>query len=165
VRGERYHHIVSVQPRQPDILKWGSILQQSASMFRSIRLRIMAAALLFALAWALGLGLRGITDIFITICCLVIGSIALACLVWEYHRAWRLHPAGPGPSLLSDLKNWSGVSIQGLIIKPEYVSAALALLICSIAVYKYLQITSQPSLLMTPISAPSSLLPESRPLQ
>jgi hypothetical protein len=134
-------------------------------MLRSIRLRIMAAALLFALAWALGVGLRGVTGIFITICCLVIGSIALAYLVWEYHRAWRLHPVELRPSHLSDLKNWPGVSLYGLVIRPEHVSAALALLICAIGIYKYLQITSHPSLLTTPMPAPSSLLPESRPLQ
>jgi len=125
----------------------------------------MAAALLFALAWALGVGFRGVTGTFITICCLAIGSMALSYLVWEYHRAWRLHPVGLGSNLLSDLKNWSGVNLYGLVIRPEYVSAALALLICAIGIYKYLQITSHPSLLTTPMPAPSSLLPESRPLQ
>src|SRR5271169_4017799 len=99
-------------------------------MFKGTRIRIMIAALVFALAWALGVAVHKVTHVSLTIVCLGIGSTALAYLVWEYHRAWRLRPSGAAESLSAGLKRWPGVSACGLRIRPEYLTAALALLIC-----------------------------------
>jgi hypothetical protein len=134
-------------------------------MFKGIRIRIMIAALVFALAWALGVAVHSVTYVSFTIICLGIGSTALAYLVWEYHRAWRLRPLSPGRKFSTGFRNWSGVSVYSLRIRPEYVTAALALLICLIGIYKYLQFSSLSSMPTIPKSPPSLLLPESRPLQ
>lgn len=133
-------------------------------MFMSSRSRIMIAALVFALAWALGMWIDGVANISLTIICLAIGSIALSYFVWEYHRAWRLRPLSPDAKLSPTIKNWSGVSMNGLIIRPEYITAGLALLICVLGMFKYFQLSSGPSVPI-PQSPPSLLLPETRPLQ
>ena len=133
-------------------------------MFMSTRSRIMIAALVFALAWALGMWIDGVANISLTIICLAIGSIALSYFVWQYHRAWRLRPLSPGAKLSPAIKNWSGVSVNGLTIRPEYITAGLALLICVLGMFKYFQLSSGPSAPI-PQSPPSLLLPDTRPLQ
>jgi len=125
----------------------------------------MIAALVFALAWALGVAIHSVTHASLTIFSLAIGSIALAYVVGEYHRAWRLHPTSPGARLSLGLKNWSGLSVYGAKIRPEYITAAVVLLICAIGIYKYFEATSRPPIPTIPTSPPSLLLPESRPIQ
>jgi hypothetical protein len=133
-------------------------------MFMGTRIRIMIAALVFALAWALGVAVHSVTHVSLTIICLGIGSTALAYLIFEYHRAWRLRPLGTAQKSSTGLRNWPGVSTYGLRIRPEYITAALALLICLIGIYEYLQLSSRSSM-PTIVESPPSLLPESRPLQ
>jgi hypothetical protein len=133
-------------------------------MFWSSRSRIMIAALVFALGWALGAAAQRTGATGVAILCLATGSIALAYLVWEYHKAWRLRPLGPHPKLSVGFKSWSGLAVNGLIIRPEYLSAALALLICVIGIYEYIQVSSRQSAPI-PQSPPALLLPETRPLQ
>lgn len=134
-------------------------------MFSSIRVRIMIAALIFAVAWALGVAIHSITHASLTIISLTIGSIAFAYLVSEYHRAWRLYPASPVARLSLGFKNWSGVNAYGATIRPEYITAAIALLICAIGIYEYFKASSRPPIPTIPKSPPALLLPKSRPLQ
>jgi hypothetical protein len=133
-------------------------------MPKGIRIRLMIAAVLFALAWALGVEVRSITYTWFTLSCLVIGSMALTYFVWEYHRASRRHPLGPGSPVFAGLRNWPGTNVYGLPIRPEYITAALAFLICMFGIYEYLQISS-PLSSPTPTTPPLVILPESRPFQ
>ncbi len=135
-----------------------------ANMLMSLRIRIMIAALIFPLAWALGVVLHPTTHTVFTILCLTAGSIALAYLVWEYHRAWRLRPVDAHGMFSSGLRNWSGVSVLGCVIRPEDITAALVLLTCAIGIFEYLQISSHPPMASLPTSPPL-LLPEAKPLQ
>lgn len=134
-------------------------------MLEGTRLRIMLAALVFALGWALGVAVYSVAHISLAIFCLGIGSAALAYLVWEYHRALRLRPFGPSPQSSVSFRNWSGVSVCGFKIRPENITAVLAFLICLIGIYEFVQLTSRSSMLTIPKSPPLILLPESKPLQ
>jgi hypothetical protein len=124
----------------------------------------MIAALVFALAWALGVVVHRLTHVSLAILCLAIGSVALAYLVWEYHRAWRLRPSNAASAGSLGLRTWAGISVDGLVVRPEYITAALAFLICVLGMFLYFEASSRPPL---PAGAtpPSPLLPESRPLQ
>jgi hypothetical protein len=124
----------------------------------------MLAALVFALGWASGAAVHRVGLFFLAALCLVIGSIALSYFVWEYHRAWRLRPLSPDPKQAARSSIWPGITLDGLIVRPEYMTAALTLLICALGMYKYFQVTARPSI---PIlqSPPAVMLPESRPLQ
>jgi hypothetical protein len=124
----------------------------------------MIAALVFALAWALGVAVHHVAHISLAVLCLAIGSVALSYLVWEYHRAWRLRPSNTGSTVSLALRSWPGISVDGLIVRPEYITAALALLLCVLGIAMYFEASSRPAL-PTPESPPSSLLPETRPLQ
>ncbi|MGB8630091.1 MAG: hypothetical protein WCD69_11970 [Xanthobacteraceae bacterium] len=100
----------------------------------------------------------------LAILCLAIGSVALSYLVWEYHRAWRLRPANAGSTASLGLRTWPGISIDGLTVRPEYITAALAYFLCVLGMILYFEASSRPPL-PAPGSPPSSLLPESKPLQ
>jgi len=132
-------------------------------MHLSIRSRLMIGALIFALAWALGAAIHNVAGISVTLLCLVIGSMGLAYVMWEYHKSWRLRPSHAGS--ISRFKNWPGPSVHGLIIKPEYISAAFILMICAFGIYKYLEVTSRPLLSSISQLPPSVVMPPSRPLQ
>jgi hypothetical protein len=133
-------------------------------MFFSNRGRMMLAALVFALGWAVGAAAHHQGLSVLAALCLLIGSIALSYFVWAYHRAWRLRPASSDPKKPTPSRIWPGISMDGLTVRPEYMTAALALLICVFGMYKYFQVTAQPS---NPIlqSPPAVVLPEARPLQ
>lgn len=133
-------------------------------MFMGIRIRIMVAALVFAVGWALGVVLHGRSYILLSIICLILGSIALAYLVWEYHKAWRLRPTKADSGFVSSFRNWPGISISGAIVRPEYISAAFILTICALGIYRYLLINTGQ---VMPISEspPAVLMPESKPFQ
>lgn len=133
-------------------------------MVVSIRSRLMMAALVFALAWALGVVVHRLAHASLAVICLAIGSVALSYLVWEYHRAWRLRPSNAGSTASLGLRTWPGLSVEGLIVRPEYISAALAFLLCVLGMILYFEASSRPPL-PAPGSPPSPLLPESRPLQ
>jgi hypothetical protein len=133
-------------------------------MVMSIRSRLMVAALVFALAWALGFAVHHAVHMSLAILCLAIGSMALSYLVWEYHRAWRLRPANAGSTAALGLRTWSGISVDGLIVRPEYITAALAFLLCVVGMVMYFEASSWPPL-PAPGSPPSSLLPEAKPLE
>jgi hypothetical protein len=124
----------------------------------------MIAALVFALAWALGVAVHRIAHISLAILCLAIGSVAFSYLVWEYHRAWRLRPSTVGSKASLGLRSWSGINVDGLIIKPEYVTAALTLLLCLIGMIMYFEASSRPAP-PAPESPPPLRLPEAKPLQ
>jgi hypothetical protein len=129
-------------------------------MVVSIRSRLMIAALVFALAWALGV----VVHVSLAILFLAIGSVALSYLVWEYHRAWRLRPSNAGSTASLGLRTWPGINVDGLILRPEYITAALAFLLCVLGIIMYFEASSRPPL-PAPATPPSSLRPESRPLQ
>jgi hypothetical protein len=124
----------------------------------------MIAALVFALAWALGFAVHHAVHMSLAVLCLAIGSVALSYLVWEYHRAWRLRPSHAGSTAALGLRTWSGISVDGLIVRPEYITATLAFLLCVLGMILYFEASSRPPL-PAPGSPPSALLPESRPLQ
>ena len=133
-------------------------------MVVGIRSRLMIAALVFALAWALGFAVHHIAHISLAVLCLTIGSLALSYLVWEYHRAWRLRPSNAGSTASLALRSWPGMSVDGLIVRPEYITATFALLLCLLGIVMYFKASSRPAL-PAPDSPPSSLRPEARPLQ
>jgi hypothetical protein len=133
-------------------------------MVVSIRSRLMIAALVFALAWALGFAVHHAVHISLAVLCLAIGSAALSYLVWEYHRAWRLRPSTTGSTAALGLRTWPGISVDGLVVRPEYITAVLAFLVCVLGMFLYFEASSRPPL-PAPGSPPSSLLPEPRPLQ
>jgi len=124
-----------------------------------IRSRLMIAALVFALAWALGVAVHRVVHVSLAILCLAIGSVAFSYLVWEYHRAWRLRPSSAGSKVLLALRGWSGINVDGVTVRPEYITAALTSLLCVLGMIIYFQASSRPAL-PTPESPPSSLLPE-----
>jgi hypothetical protein len=124
----------------------------------------MLAALVFALAWALGVVVHRLAHVSLAILFLAIGSIALSYLVWEYHRAWRLRPSNAGSTAALGLRTWPGISFDGLIVRPECITAAFAFLFCVLGMILYFEASSRPPL-PAPGSPPSSRLPESRPLQ
>ena len=129
-----------------------------------VRSRLMIAALVFALAWALGVAVHRFAHISITILCLSIGSVAISYLVGEYHRAWRLHPSSAGSKVPLSFRSWSGINVDGLTVRPEYVTATLTLLLCVLGMVMYLEASSHPA----PPAAeprPPLLLPEAKPLQ
>jgi len=133
-------------------------------MVVSIRSRLMIAALVFALAWALGFAVHHAVHMSLAVLCLAIGSVALSYLVWEYHRAWRLRPSNASSIAALGLRSWSGISVDGFILKPEYITAALTFLLCVLGMIMYFEASSRPPL-PPPESPPSSLLPEARPLE
>jgi hypothetical protein len=133
-------------------------------MVVGIRSRLMIAALVFALAWALGVAVHRIAHISLAILCLAIGSVAFSYLVWEYHRAWRLRPSSAGPKVSLGLRSWNGINIDGLTVRPEYITAALTLLLCMFGMIMFFQASSRPAL-PVPESPPPLLLPEAKPLQ
>ena len=130
----------------------------------SIRSRLMIAALVFALAWALGFAVHHAVHMSLAVLCLAIGSVALSYLVWEYHRAWRLRPSNAGSTAALGLRTWSGISVDGLIVRPEYITAALAFLLCVLGMILYFEASSRPPVPVSE-SRPSSLLPEAKPLE
>jgi len=133
-------------------------------MVLGIRSRLMIAALVFALTWALGVMVHRIAHISLAIVCLTIGSAAFSYLVWEYHRAWRLRPTSAGSKTTLRLRSWSGINIDGLLVRPEYMTAALALLLCGLGIVMFFRAGSRPPLPVP--ESPSPLpLPETRPLQ
>jgi hypothetical protein len=137
---------------------------ESGTMVVSIRSRLMIAALVFALAWALGFAVHHAVHMSLAVLCLAIGSLALSYLVWEYHRAWRLRPSTTSSTAVLGLRTWPGISVDGAIVRPEYITAALAFVLCVLGMIMYFEASSHPPL---PVSAspPSSLLPESKPLE
>ena len=124
----------------------------------SIRSRLMIAALVFALAWALGFAVHHAVHMSLAVLCLAIGSAALSYLVWEYHRAWRLRPSNAGSTAALGLRTWPG------IVRPEYITAALAFLLCVLGMIMYFVASSHPPLSVS-TSPSSSLLPEAKPLE
>lgn len=133
------------------------------NMYPSIRSRLMLAALIFALAWALAAAIHSAAAVSFTLSCMAIGSAGLAYLIWEYHRAWRLRPSSA--ETVSRFKNWPGPGVHGWVIRPEYISAGFILLLCAFGMYKYLEVASRPPLSNIPQLPPSVTLPSSRPLQ
>src|SRR5215472_15994601 len=133
-------------------------------MFLSSRSRLMVAALVFALGWAAGAAVHRIGLLSLAAFCLVICSIALSYLIWEYHRAWRLRPLSPDVNRAAGFRIWPGITVSGLTIRQEYIAAGLALLICTLGMYKYFELTARPSMPI-PQSPPAVVLPEVRPLQ
>src|SRR6516225_5220811 len=85
-------------------------------MFLSSRSRLMVAALVFALGWAAGATVHRIGLLSLTAFCLVIGSVALSYVFWEYHRAWRLRPLSPDSSRAAGFRSWPGITVNGLIL-------------------------------------------------
>jgi hypothetical protein len=132
-------------------------------MVLSSRSRLMLAGLIFALGWASGAALHRVGLLSLAGVCLTVGSIALSYLVWEYHRAWRLRPSNSDPKAALTLRNWSGIAINGLRVRPEYITAGVALLFCALGMYKYFQVS--PSSTPIPQSPPAVTLPEARPFQ
>ena len=134
-------------------------------MLKSARIRLMIAALVFALAWALGIEVHGIAPFSVTFLCLAVGSLAFAYLVGLYHRAWRTPLIGPDERYLPRFRKWSGIRVAGLKIRAEYITGAVALVICAIGMYEFFRATSQPPTLTTSDSPPLVRGPEVRPLQ
>lgn len=133
-------------------------------MFLSSRSRIMLVALIFALGWASGAAVHRLGLFFLAAVCFAVGSVALSYLVWEYHRAWRLRPLGPDPKGSLRLRNWPGISLNGLTVRPEYITAGATLLFCMLGMYRYSQVSPQSSASL-PQSPPAVMLPEARPFQ
>jgi threonine/homoserine/homoserine lactone efflux protein len=133
-------------------------------MIVSIRSRLMVAALVFALAWALGVVVHRLAHASLAIVFQAIGSAALSYLVWEYHRAWRLRPSNAGSTASLGLRAWPGISVDGLMVRPEYITAALAFFACVLGMILYFEASSRTPL-PAPGSPPPSLRPESKPLQ
>jgi len=127
-----------------------------------IRSRLMIAALVFALTWALGVVVHRIAHISLAVICLAIGSAAFSYLVWEYHRAWRLHPSSAGSKARLGLRSWSGINVDGLTVRPEYITAALTLLLCVLGIVMYFKASPPPPV---PESSPPLPFRETRPLQ
>jgi hypothetical protein len=100
----------------------------------------------------------------LAVLCLAIGSLALSYLVWEYHRAWRLRPSTTGSTAALGLRTWPGISVDGVIVRPEYITAALAFLLCVLGMIMYFEASSHPPLPVS-TSPPASLLPEAKPLE
>jgi hypothetical protein len=100
----------------------------------------------------------------LAVLCLAIGSLALSYLVWEYHRAWRLRPSNAGSTGALGLRTWPGINVDGVIVRPEYITAALAFLLCVLGMIMYFEASSHPPLPVSE-SPPSSLLPEAKPLE
>ena len=142
----------------------GQLCGKLSDMFLTSRSRIMIAALVFALGWAAGAVGHRIGLFPLAALCLVIGSIALSYLVWEYHRAWRLRPLSPDLNRAAGFRIWPGITVSGLTVRPEHITAGLALLICTLGMYKYFELTARPSMPI-PESPPAVVLPEARPLQ
>jgi hypothetical protein len=134
-------------------------------MLKSVRVRLMVGALVFALAWALGIESNGTVPSSVTFFCLAVGSFAFAYLVGLYHRAWRTPLMGPDERYLPGVRNWSGVSMVGLTIRAEYITGAFALMICAIGMFEFFRATSQPTFPTTSNSPPVVMGPEVRPLQ
>jgi hypothetical protein len=149
-----------------NLLPWSPALRQTfgAMVVVSIRSRLMIAALVFALAWALGFAVHHAVHMSLAVLCLAIGSVALSYLVWEYHRAWRLRPSNAGSTAALGLRSWPGISVDGLIVRPEYITAALAFLLCVLGMILYFEASSRPPVPVSE-SRPSSLLPEAKPLE
>jgi hypothetical protein len=133
-------------------------------MVVSIRSRLMIAAMVFALAWALGFAVHHAVHMSLAVLCLAIGSLALSYLVWEYHRAWRLRPSTTGSTAALGLRTWPGINVDGVIVRPEYITAALAFLLCVLGMIMYFVASSHPPLSVS-TSPSSSLLPEAKPLE
>jgi hypothetical protein len=133
-------------------------------MFLSSRSRLMLAALIFALGWASGAAVHRLGLGFLAAVCFTIGSVGLSYLVWEYHRAWRLRPLSTDPKGPLRLRNWPGVSLNGLTVRPEYITAGATLLFCVLGMYRYFQVSPQSSVSLLQ-SPPAVMLPEARPLQ
>jgi len=133
-------------------------------MFLGSRSRLMIAALVFALGWALGAAIHRAGLLSLSAICLAIGSVALAYFAWEYHRAWRLRPVISDPERSITLRAWPGLAMNGLTVRPEYITAGIVLLFCALGMYKYFQV-SQPSFMPIPQSPPAVILPETKPLQ
>jgi hypothetical protein len=124
----------------------------------------MVAALVFALGWASGAAVHRVGLLSLSAICLAIGSVALAYIAGEYHRAWRLRPASSDAKTSNTLRNWSGLAVSGLTLRPEYITAGTVLLFCALCMYKYFQV-SPPSSVPIPQSPPAEMLPQTRPLQ
>jgi hypothetical protein len=90
--------------------------------------------------------------------------LALSYLVWEYHRAWRLRPSNAGSTGALGLRTWPGISVDGVIVRPEYITAGLAFLLCVLGMIMYFVASSHPPLSVS-TSPSSSLLPEAKPLE
>jgi len=133
-------------------------------MFLGSRSRLMLAALVFALGWASGAAMHRAGLLSLSAICLAIGSVALAYFTWEYHRAWRLRPLSSDPDRSITLRNWSGLALNGLIVRPEYITAGIVLLFCSLGMYKFFQV-SQPPFMPISQSPTAVILPEAKPLQ
>ncbi|HXW48252.1 MAG TPA: hypothetical protein VEK31_02290, partial [Xanthobacteraceae bacterium] len=118
----------------------------------------------FALTWALGVVVHRIAHISLAVICLAIGSAAFSYLVWEYHRAWRLHPSSAGSKARLRLRSWSGINVDGLTVRPEYITAALTLLLCVLGIVIYFKASSRTP---PPVPESSPTLPfrETTPLQ
>jgi hypothetical protein len=124
----------------------------------------MLAALVFALGWASGVAVHRAGLLSLAAICFIVGSVAFSYLVWEYHRAWRLRPLSPDPKGSLRLRNWPGVAMNGFTVRPEFITAGIALMFCALGVYKYFQVNPQSSMSL-PQSPPAVMLPETRPLQ
>src|SRR6516164_1195997 len=142
----------------------GQLCGKLSDMFLTSRSRIMIAALVFALGWAAGAAGHRIGLFSLAALCLVIGSIALSYLVWEYHRAWRLRPLSPDPRGTARFRIWPGITVNGLTVRPEFITAGLALLICALGTYEFFQATARPSMPIPQLPS-TVMLPEARPLQ
>ena len=130
----------------------------------SSRSRLMLAALVFALGWASGAAMHRAGLPSVSAICLAIGSLALAYFAWEYHRAWRLRPLSSDPGRSITLRNWSGLAVNGLTVRPESITAGIVLVFCALGMYEYFQVSSPP-FMPVPRSPPAAILPEARPLQ
>jgi len=133
-------------------------------MFLGSRSRLMLAALVFALGWASGAAMHRAGSLSVSAICLALGSVALAYFAWEYHRAWRLRPLSSHPERSITLRNWSGLAVNGLTVRPEYITAGVVLLFCALSMYKYFQV-SPPPFVLIPQLPPAVMLPETKPLQ
>jgi hypothetical protein len=133
-------------------------------MLLGSRSRLMLAALVFALGWASGAAMHRAGLLSLSAICLAIGSVALAYFGWEYHRAWRLRPSSSDRKRSITVRNWSGLAVNGLMIRPEYITAGVVLLFCALGMYKYFQVTPSSSIPIVQ-SPPAIVLPEARPLQ
>ena len=133
-------------------------------MFLGSRSRLMLAALIFALGWAAGAAVHRAGLLSLSAVFLAIGSVALAYFAWEYHRAWRLRPLSSDPERSITLGNWPGLAVNGLTVRPEYITAGIVLLFCALGMYKYLQV-SPPPFVLIPQLPPAVMLPETKPLQ
>jgi hypothetical protein len=137
---------------------------QRGDMFFSSRSRLMIAALVFALGWASGAAVHRVGLFSLAAICFALGSVALTYFVWEYHRAWRLRPLSPDPDASRTFRNWSGVHVNGMIVRPEYITSGIVLLFCALGMYKFFEVNPQSSISIAQ-SPPAVMLPEAKPLQ